>query len=263
MTRNLEDNRFVGGDQPYDSFANGQGFGPFTVQMSSLRREILAEVSPHVSYHISGCKGAGKTTLLKLIGVDLLHNRKSVYFFKNSNDIDLVRSDIETVIAKKEEAYFLIDETQANVNSAVFTLLLKNDVHHQITTIGAGVPSFRSLSGEFTEKITTSRLFLADNDLATEGVLDFFTHDVTDANKRSEIEKFVTELRSYVGGHIYPLMRLSELLVPKIKSDNWTSDQTTSMLNSATFRNTKDFRRLCTRIMPSLQDVDMRVGKRG
>ena len=242
-----------------NSFESGQGFGPFTVQQHNLRKEILKEASPTVSYHISGCKGAGKTTLLKLLGHDLLEKNKSVYLFKNARDIDLVRSDIDEVIAKKEEAYFLIDETQGNVNSSVFTHLLKNDVHHQITTIGAGVPAFESLSSAFTEKIATSRLFLSEQDLAKEGVLHFFTSDVTDPNKQNEIKKFVRDLRFYVGGHVYPLMRLSELLVQNIKNDNATSDQTTSILNSAQFRESKYFKRLCARIMPSLQDVDIRV----
>ena len=257
--KTLEDYRFLAVGEASNSFESGQGLGPFTVQQHSLRKEILEEASPTVSYHISGCKGAGKTTLLKLLGHDLLEKKKSVYLFRNARDIDLVRSDIDEVIAKKAEAYFLIDETQGNVNSAVFTHLLKNDLHHQITTIGAGVPAFESLSSAFTEKIATDRLFLSEQDLTQEGVLHYFTTDVTDTNERNEIEKFITELRSYVGGHIYPLMRLSELLVQKMKNDKKTSDQTTSVLNSVQFRESKFFKRLCARIMPSLQDVDIRA----
>ena len=88
----------------------------------------MTSATPFRSYHTSGCKGAGKTTLLKLIGQDSLEKGKSVYLLKNFNDIDLVRFDIETVIDNKQETYFLIDETQENVGSTVFTLLLKNDV---------------------------------------------------------------------------------------------------------------------------------------
>uniref|UniRef100_A0A6U2Z3U9 Uncharacterized protein n=1 Tax=Entomoneis paludosa TaxID=265537 RepID=A0A6U2Z3U9_9STRA len=149
------------------SFFAGQGFGPFVVERRSLRDKILTSANPYRSYHISGCKGAGKTTLLKLIGEDIIGEKKSVYFFKNSNDIDLVRMDIESMMDKKEEAYFLIDETQANANSSVFTFLLKNDTHHKITTIGAGVPAFQSLSSSFAREIKINDLILTEQDLTT------------------------------------------------------------------------------------------------
>ena len=255
----LERFRFSGAYEAYDSFETGDGFGPFLVQRKKLREEILEEASPTKSYHISGAKGAGKTTLLELLGDDLLKKKKSVYCFWNATDIDLVRSDIDEVIARREEAYFLIDETHSNVNSSVFTSLLKNRAKHKITTIGAGVPAFQSKSGAFHRKIATSRLFLSEEDLAKEGVVDYFAADVGDPIKRNEIEKFITELRSYVGGHVYPLMRLSELLVQRIKNGGATSDETISYLNSAQFRTSKDFGDLRTRILPDLQDIDIRA----
>ena len=153
---------------------------------------------------------------------------KSDYLFESSVYIDHVKRDILAKIIKKEESFFLIDETQANVNSK------KNDTRHRIMTIGAGVPAFESLSSSFARKLKTSCLFVADEELTSEGVIWYFVGDENvDATIRRHIECLLANIRSYVGGHVYPLMRLAELLVPKIKQGRQTANQAINLLNSA------------------------------
>ena len=245
--------------ETHDSFEYGIGFGPFTVERRALRDEILRKASPMKSVHISGCKGAGKTTLLELIGDDLVRNEKKVYFFVNSVDIDNCRDGIERILNNKEEAYFLIDETQENVNSPIFTLLLKNRMSHRVTTIGAGVPAFQTASHSFARKITPDRLFLTSDDVCREGVYDFFAANVTDAFIRGHIEGLLEAIRVYVGGHIYPMMRLAELLVPKLTTEGYTTDRTISYMNSAEFRSSLQFEDLAARVTPALEDVNVRT----
>ena len=75
----LEEYRYVASSFAFDSFAGGNGFGPFTVQRSVLRNEILSLANPLRSIHISGSKASGKTILLRLLGNDLLGRGKTVF----------------------------------------------------------------------------------------------------------------------------------------------------------------------------------------
>ena len=45
----------------------------------------------------------------------------------------------------KQEAHFLVDETQNHVHASIFTLLLENMTNGNITTIGARVPDFQAV----------------------------------------------------------------------------------------------------------------------
>jgi hypothetical protein len=66
----------------FQSFAeSGVGYGPFIVQRQHLCDEIIQKANPHRSVHISGCRGAGKTTLLHLLGLKLVKDGKTVFFF--------------------------------------------------------------------------------------------------------------------------------------------------------------------------------------
>ena len=108
------------------------GYGPLVVQRRELRNEIIQCANPKRSVHISGCKGAGKTTFLHQIGQQLVNNGRTVFFFDNATDFQRPDANdwIRQMVAEKCEAYVLVDETQANVNSGVFTRLLKNNTNH-------------------------------------------------------------------------------------------------------------------------------------
>eukprot|EP00978_Attheya_sp_CCMP212_P046535 scaffold397411_cov28-Attheya_sp.AAC.1 len=75
------------------------GYGSFTVKRESLVDIIISEASPDVSVHMSGCRGAGKTIK---IGTKLLLQQVEV------------QSLVKNLIKSGEEAYILVDETQAN-----------------------------------------------------------------------------------------------------------------------------------------------------
>ena len=113
------------------------------MQREALLEEIIAAANPRNSVHISGCKGAGKTTLLHQLGQHLTINNKEVYFFPNASELnrESVIRFVKALGRSKQAAYVLVDETQQNTTAALFTLPLKNNTGHNITTIGAGVRS--------------------------------------------------------------------------------------------------------------------------
>ena len=59
--------------------------------------------------------------------------------------------------------------------------------------------------------ISTSRLCFTSEELRSEGGIDFFAIDVTVAIVRGRIASLLESMREFVGGHVYPLMRRSEL----------------------------------------------------
>lgn len=125
-----------------DTFPD-DGFGPFVVRREALLKEIIAVANPRMSVHISGCKGAGKTTLLHQLGQHLTNSNTEVYFFPNASELNRVSviRFVKDAAKSKRTIYLLVDETQQNTAAALFTLLLKNNTGHAITTIGAGVRS--------------------------------------------------------------------------------------------------------------------------
>jgi hypothetical protein len=236
----------------FQSFtASGVGYGPFIVQRQHLRDEIIQKANPHRSVHISGCRGAGKTTLLHLLGLKLVKDGKTVFFFNNSAIFQQypIIHFIDELETSKEEAIILVDETQNNPQSPVFTTLLKNVANHKITTIGAGVQAFESASGHFTSSIPTHRLFLSsDATLKSEGVVDYFCHNA--CMHEQEITALLNYIRSYVGGHMYPFMWTAEKLVPCITRDRKTAAHAISIFHSEDFRGSDDFKDMANRIRP-------------
>jgi hypothetical protein len=229
------------------------GLGPFTVGWKNFRKEILETATSQQSVHISGCRGAGKTTLLQLLGCDLKALDKEVYYFDTAttlNDTTLTQ-EVTALIEKKEEAYFLIDETQT-VGQAIpscLIKLLKNNSEHNLITIGAGVPAFETTSGQFTTSFLTDRLFLKPADLKEEGVIDYFAISEKEPLAKVEVENLLEHIRVHCGGHIYPLMRAAELLVPKLHSASATVIQ---QHYDISFRATQDYEGICNRILPPI-----------
>lgn len=236
------------------------GFGPFTVERKELRQAIVKMdlckgIGWEGTVHISGARASGKTTLLRLIGEDLLRGGDTVYFFSNSRDLDNVLLEIKVLDKSVDKrVIFLVDETQESVGCSAFTFLLKEARH--ITTIGAGVPAYRSASGDFRTQRTTPELFLGQADLAKEGVLDYFVG--CDSQKEAEVYKLLLHLCWHTGGHIFPLMRLSELLVPKIKNDCMSGDECIAYFDSHDFRKSIEFQEVCMRILPHIGTYELK-----
>lgn len=235
-----------------------EGYGPFLVERADLVDEILRRANPKFSIHINGCRGAGKTTLLVQLGEKLRLRNKEVYFFDSATDLNRESSItfVRELVRSKREAFILVDETQSNVDAAPFFILLKNKVGHRITTIGAGIPEFRTASSKFTHKIGTERLFLGSPDvLESEGVIRYFSSNamVADAQK---IRDLLIYLRSYVGGHIYPLMWLAERLVPRLERESVA--QVTEYFTSPEFRQEENFKLMSERIIPDVSATDIR-----
>ena len=238
---------------------DGNGFGPFTVERKELRSTIVVDLCKGNGWkgtvHISSAKGSGKTTLLQLIGEDLLNGGETVYFFRNSRVLDSVLHEIEALDeALDKRVIFLVDESQESVGSHAFTFLLK--CAKKITTIGAGVPAYKSISGNFRTPRNTPDLFLNQADLKKEGVLDYFVGG--DTQSEAEVSKWLSHLCWHTGGHVYPLMRLSELLVPKIKKeDGMSAEECISFYESLDFRKTTEFQEVCQRILPDIETYDI------
>ena len=229
------------------------GFGPFLVERRELLDEILRTAGPKRSVHISGCKAAGKTIVLLRIGQILTAKRKLVYYFDNAAEFSMPATGrgVRDLVSSNHEAYILVDETQNNSGAGVWTPLLKNIAGHKITTIGAGVPKFSSMSGSFKTKITTDRLFLSPEMLVSENVVQYFSSDATTQGQKDQIELLLQHIRSYVGGHIYPMMFLAEQLVPAILAGD-TEENQVHYLYSNHFRHQQEFIDMVERILPEI-----------
>ena len=189
----------------WDTFQH-KGFGPFVVQRVDLVGFIVDRATPLCSIHINGCKGSGKTTLLHQVGAKILSKANldgkevEVYFFESASDFnrESVISFIRELATSGRKAYILVDETQNNVTASVFTLLLKNSEGHGITTIGAGVPEFQTVSGKFRKKIGMDQLFIKSHEvLEQEGIIKYFSKGATEA-EYVQIDILLEYLRSYV-----------------------------------------------------------------
>jgi hypothetical protein len=205
---------------------------------------------------MNACKGAGKTQLLHLIAEDLVTVGETVYFFPNSRQLDAhALVELEALDKKVQKRVFvLIDETEANVASPAFTFLLKGGEHgaKNIVTIGAGVGEYESVSEDFSNRLQTEELFLDEEALVAEGVVDYFASDGT---CRASVESILVHLRSYCGGHIYPLMALAELILPTIKTGMSGEDaiayfESTAILSS-------EFAKVVRRVSPKVQYKDV------
>ncbi len=70
--------------------------------------------------------------------------------------------------SKKQEVYFLIDETQSNEwcsGGFLFVPLLKNNKGRMITTIGAGVLEFQSMSARFHRNLIGTETFPSSHEM--------------------------------------------------------------------------------------------------
>jgi hypothetical protein len=236
-----------------------EGYGPFLVQRAELINDIVRRASPYFSIHIHGCRGSGKTTVLVQVGEQLLSKNKEVYFFDSATDLNRESSIsfVRYLVKTKREAYILVDETHSNVNAAAFFILLKNRVGHDVTTIGAGVPEFNTTNARFTHRFGTERLFLGSlDDLERERVIMYFSTNATAADAQ-EIRTLLVYLRSFVGGHIYPLMWLAERLVSRITSNRESAAQVIDYFGSSVFRQQEDFKRMTERILPNVRATDI------
>ena len=249
----------------YESF-KAVGFGPFVVQWTGLVEKVLNVASPHVSVHINGCRGAGKTTLLNLIGLALQAKNETVYFIENATFLnrELVIHFVKTLANEKKQVWLLIDETQDNVGGGLYTLLLKNTMNHKITTVGAGVPEYQTMSQKFTQKVDTSDLFLSSNEvMVREGVVDYFSGVAAAVGgpAAANVESLRTVLehvRNYVGGHIHPLMWLSEVLVTKRVAQGYNTAQTLEYLHSYELQGQDQYKAMADRCLPDILSTDVR-----
>jgi hypothetical protein len=215
-----------------------EGYGPFLVRRAELINDIGRRANPRYSIHINGCRASGKTTVLVQVGEQLLSKNKEVYFFDSATDLNRESSIsfVRDLVKTKREAYILVDETQSNVEAAEFFILLKNRVGHNVTTIGAGVPEFRTTSARFTHRIGTERLFLGSlDDLEREGAITYFSTNATVPDAQ-EIHTLLVYLRSFVGGHIYQLMWLAERLVSRITSNGESAARVIDSFGSSLFK---------------------------
>jgi hypothetical protein len=88
-------------------------------------------------------------------------------------------------------------------------------------------------------------LFLKPADLKEEGVIDYFAIFEEEPLAKVDVGKLLEHIRVHCGGHIYPLMRAAELLVPKLHSASATYVQ---QYYDISFRATPEYEGICNRI---------------
>jgi hypothetical protein len=106
---------------------------------------------------------------------------------------------VKNLIKSGEEAYVLVDETQANHEAALFVDLLKNMEAHNVTTIAAGITSISSLNGtmQFTQRYNTDALFLKTNhDLDNEGVVGYFAPEDLNDEIKAQIRLLLNDIHN-------------------------------------------------------------------
>ena len=89
-----------------------------------------------------------------------------------------------------------------------------------------------------------------DEMLVSENVVGYFSQGAAPA-QAEDIKLLLFHIRSYVGGHIYPLMWLAEQLVPRIVMGE-TAKQAIEFMFSCHFRDSEDFKLMSGRIVPAL-----------
>lgn len=90
--------------------------------------------------------------------------------------------------------------------------------------------------------------------LVSENVVDYFSEGAAPA-KAEEIKLLLFRIRSYVCGHIYPLMWLAEQLVPRIITGQ-TAKQAIEFMFSSEFRDSEGFKYMRELIVP---DINIQV----
>ena len=253
----LADFKFVKNRTRQPHFVN-DGFGPFTLERTELRRRIIEHARSGLNgrdgaVHITSCRASGKTTLLHMVGEDLLDAGETVYYFYHSGLLNLVLGEISTLDDKlTRRVFFLVDETQVNPECPAFNFLLK--IAKNIVTIGTGLPHSPSSTAHFPLRLKTSDLLLKDEDLKKEGVFEYFVGDHTAS--KVQVCELVSYLLRETGGSVHPLMRLAELLVTAVKNGATAKDQI-EHYGSRRFRESKEFQSMCSRILPSLDGIDV------
>jgi hypothetical protein len=243
----------------YETFP-GNGMGPFVVIRDALVTAILNLATPQISVHISGCRGAGKTTVLRQLAEKLKEANKTVYFFKSAGTIT-GRQEVYVALDQlmregKTPVYILLDETQdAQSSNDTLVSLLKNEDGHNVTVIGAGISNVNSVSNQFGRTFSSDRLFLSADDLESTGCYAFFCKDA-DVSLHGQIRTLVQYIRDYAGGHIYPVMRLSEMLVPVVIQGS-SAEDVIARIHANDFRQTEDFLYMADRIRPP-PPIDLR-----
>jgi hypothetical protein len=86
--------------------------------------------------------------------------------------------------------------------------------------------------------------------IVSENVTGYFSRGAAHA-QADEIKLLLFRLRSYVGGHIYPLMWLAEQLVPKILEGE-SAKHAIELMFSSDFRDSEGFKYMRERIVPDI-----------
>mmetsp|Transcript_23876 Transcript_23876/g.39472 ORF Transcript_23876/g.39472 Transcript_23876/m.39472 type:complete len:226 (+) Transcript_23876:168-845(+) len=137
--------------------------------------------------------------------------------------------------------------------------LLKNDVGHSLITIGAGVQCL-SISPEASRNHTGQLAYFSVRMICTLTVSRrIFPINVPTRIRVQNATTFLNHIRWHRGGHIYPLMRTAELLLPKITAEGQSAEDVIAHYGSPALREREEFKDICRRILPMVSVIEMRL----
>ncbi len=164
------------------------------------------------SYYWRGMKGCGKTTFLSLLGRALLQKGFDVFWVDTALQLSpQITPAGETFLQQIEQSIrpcaLLIDECDQLPRSVWWNRLLKQSCPKNLLVLGAGVPSLVGTTQQFVQSYPVSELLLTEHDI--EDIVAFWKlHDKE--LKESGIRAVCKSLFNYCGGHMFPVVKLSE-----------------------------------------------------
>lgn len=193
--------------------------------------------------------GSGKSVLLQLFG-EALAKDHPVYCIGHVDDLNHLSDDHFKRLEEKHKGrkvFLLVDEVQANVNSARWNYLLKRPTN--IVTIGMGIPREENPSPQFSVKRDPEVLLLRECDLdnsLNEFLSGLLTSKVDGSNTNISaiVETMIRIVLTYTSGHAYPFLKILEYCCTErvkdsidAKGEVWKLIKDKQFINSTTYAN--------------------------
>jgi len=212
------------------------GIGSFVIEREILVKKIIDMVNGKKvsNYYFRGPRGSGKSFILNLLGKRLREMNKKVFLIRHAGELRTLSEERLKEVddsCASERVYILIDEVHENPSDPLWDFLLKTE-HAHLVVIGVGIPTLDGRSPAFTHKFPANFFLFKNEDLDNRVIGKFeelykFGLASSGVDTRNVVEKTLSWVISYTGGHAFPFVKLSEYLLMCKKQDciddNWDS----------------------------------------